>query len=155
METETKSQFARDDPAFLVLLVICLCITSIGFAWTLSLSIGQSIYFLFYVVIVDFLFAGIIAATIFWAITNRFLRASQLDGDIEWGYSFDVHCNAFFPPLILLHFVQLFFYHGLSLFPSEIKKIQVFLNSFPVLQQLSIKIGFFHDFLAIQFGCWH
>lgn len=86
--------------------------TSIGFAWTLSLSIGQSIYFLLYVVIVDFLFAGIVVATGLWLITNRYLRVSQLDADIEWGYAFDVHLNAFFPPLILLHFVQLFFYNG-------------------------------------------
>lgn len=71
--------------------------------------------------IVDFLIAGIIVATLLWAITNRFLRASQLDADIEWGYSFDVHCNAFFPPLILLHFVQLFFYHGLLILHNKRK----------------------------------
>ncbi|XP_037047532.1 protein unc-50 homolog [Bradysia coprophila] len=111
---QTKSQFARDDPAFLVLLIVCLCVTSLGFAWTLSLSIGQSIYFLFYVVIVDFLLAGFVVATILWIFTNKYLRSSQiLDSDVEWGYSFDVHLNAFFPPLMLLHFIQLFFYNGL------------------------------------------
>lgn len=91
-------------------------VTSIGFAWTLSLGISQSIYFLFYVVIVDFLFCGVIVATVMWLVTNRYLRGSQIDADIEWGYSFDVHLNAFFPPLILLHFVQLFFYHGKCIF---------------------------------------
>lgn len=29
---------------------------------------------------------------------------------VEWGYSFDVHINAQFPPLIILHFVMLIFY---------------------------------------------
>jgi hypothetical protein len=31
--------------------------------------------------------------------------------DVEWGFSFDVHLNAFFPILVILHFVQLFVYH--------------------------------------------
>lgn len=52
-------------------------------------------------------------ATILWIFTNKYLRSSQiLDSDVEWGYSFDVHLNAFFPPLMLLHFIQLFFYNG-------------------------------------------
>ena len=33
--------------------------------------------------------------------------------DIEWGYAFDIHLNAFFPPLVILHFVQLFLYSAL------------------------------------------
>jgi hypothetical protein len=32
--------------------------------------------------------------------------------DVEWGYAFDVHLNAYFPSLVILHVVQLFFYHG-------------------------------------------
>lgn len=110
---QTKSQFARDDPAFLVLLIASLCITSIAFAYVLSLNFWQSISFVLYVVFVDCIFAGIIVATFFWFVTNRYLRNSQIDADIEWGYAFDVHLNAFFPPLILLHFIQLFFYNWL------------------------------------------
>lgn len=93
--------------------MVCLAVTSASFAWTLSLGIGQSVYLMFYVVVVDFLLAGVAVATLMWWLTNRYLRAQpQLDADIEWGYAFDVHLNAFFPPLMLLHFVQLFFYHG-------------------------------------------
>uniref|UniRef100_U5EV70 Putative unc-50 protein n=1 Tax=Corethrella appendiculata TaxID=1370023 RepID=U5EV70_9DIPT len=110
---QTKSQFARDDPAFLVLLVICLCLTSIGFSWVLHLGIGQSIFFLFYVVFVDCILAGMIVATVLWVITNKYMRETCTDSDIEWGYAFDVHLNAFFPPLLLLHFFQLFFYNAL------------------------------------------
>lgn len=84
--------------------------TCIGFAWVLNLSFSQIIIFLLYVVFVDFIFAGMISATIFWVIANKYLTTSSTDGDIEWGYSFDVHVNAFFPPLIILHFIQLFFY---------------------------------------------
>lgn len=87
--------------------------TSIGFAIVLNLSFGQSVFFLLYVIFVDCLLAGLIAASIFWIFTNKYLVANQNDGDIEWGYAFDVHLNAFFPPLIILHFIQLFFYKSL------------------------------------------
>jgi len=65
------------------------------------------------VVFVDCIFVGIIIASFFWAVTNRYLRTNSLEPDIEWGYAFDVHLNAFFPPLMLLHFIQLFFYNWL------------------------------------------
>ena len=29
--------------------------------------------------------------------------------DVEWGYAFDVHLNAFFPLLMILHLFQLVF----------------------------------------------
>lgn len=82
-----------------------------AFAWVLALSFWQSISFVFYVVFVDCIFAGIVVASFLWIVTNRYLRSSSLEPDIEWGYAFDVHLNAFFPPLMLLHFVQLFFYN--------------------------------------------
>lgn len=55
---------------------------------------------------------GVIVATIFWFVTNRYLRINRNGADVEWGYAFDVHLNAFVPPLIILHFLQLFFYYG-------------------------------------------
>ncbi|CAO1379552.1 unnamed protein product [Diamesa hyperborea] len=107
---ETKSQFARDDPAFLVLLILCLCVTSLGFVFIFNLGFSQTIFFILYVVVIDFLVAGLVAATSMWLIANKFLKEQNADGDIEWGYSFDVHINAFFPPLVILHFIQLIFY---------------------------------------------
>ncbi|EFA10930.1 protein unc-50 homolog isoform X2 [Tribolium castaneum] len=110
---QTKSQFARDDPAFLVLFAAWLCITSVGFAIVLKLGFGQFVYFLLYVIFVDCIAVGVITATFFWYVLNKYFRPSTEVQDVEWGYSFDVHLNAFFPPLILLHFFQLFFYNGL------------------------------------------
>lgn len=44
---------------------------------------------------------------------NKFLMKPTVRGeDVEWGYAFDVHLNAYFPALIILHVVQLFFYSG-------------------------------------------
>lgn len=129
---ETKSQFARDDPAFLVLLLASLCckyifvylklfsikkfncilifaVTSFGFTFLFHLGIFQTIYFILYVVFIDFLLASLISATIMWLVTNRFMRESNSE-IVEWGYAFDVHINAQFPPLIILHFIMLIFY---------------------------------------------
>lgn len=141
--SETKSQFARDDPAFLVLLILCIfgkgiirlnakfikniddsqcrwnvnicfnfVVTSIGFTWTLDLTFGQTLYCIAYIVFVDFILAGIVATTLVWLFANRYLRQNANEADVEWGYSFDVHMNAFFPPLVLLHFVQLIFFNS-------------------------------------------
>lgn len=64
--TETKSQFARDDPAFLVLVTCCLCISSIGFTIVLGLRFLQFITLLFYMIFVDYIGAGLLVATICW-----------------------------------------------------------------------------------------
>lgn len=125
---ETKMQFARDDPAFLVLLVASLCckcnfilnfdpishsyfvsVTSFGFTFLFHLGFFQTVYFILYVVVVDFLLASLISASIMWILSNKFMRESTTE-NVEWGYSFDVHINAQFPPLIILHFVMLIFY---------------------------------------------
>ncbi|XP_063244212.1 protein unc-50 homolog [Bacillus rossius redtenbacheri] len=111
---QTKAQFARDDPAFLVLLSAWLCGSSIGFAFVLKLGFVGFIKFLLYVVFVDCIGIGLVIATFFWFISNKyFIKPSCRDQDVEWGYAFDIHLNAFFPSLVILHVFQLFFYHVL------------------------------------------
>lgn len=109
---ETKAQFARDDPAFLVLLSCWLIVSSAGFSLVLGIHFWGFVKFLLYVIFVDCIGVGIVIATGLWYISNRFLiKPGYRDQDVEWGFSFDVHLNAFFPLLIILHFVQLFVYH--------------------------------------------
>ena len=45
--------------------------------------------------------------------SNKYLLRPSCRGvdDVEWGFAFDVHLNAFFPVLVILHFVQARFYH--------------------------------------------
>lgn len=107
---QTKNQFARDDPAFLVLLSIWFIISASGLSLVLHLHFVGFIKFLLWVVLVDCILIGMIVASIFWFLTNFFLKKSNQD--VEWGYTFDVHLNAFFPPLLILHVFQLFFYNG-------------------------------------------
>uniref|UniRef100_A0A1I7Z5T7 Protein unc-50 n=1 Tax=Steinernema glaseri TaxID=37863 RepID=A0A1I7Z5T7_9BILA len=111
-----KDQWARDDPAFLVLLAASLAITSILFALVLNLSFGGFVSFLLWVIFIDCIGVGIVVATSLWFISNRFLRRVD-DQDVEWGYCFDVHLNAFFPMLVLLHVVLPFLFYGLIDYP--------------------------------------
>ncbi|VDM12184.1 unnamed protein product [Wuchereria bancrofti] len=98
----TKDQWARDDPAFLVLLLAAIAVSSILFAWAIRLSFIGFIAFFLWAVFIDCISVGILIATILWFASNRFLRRVD-DQDVEWGYCFDVHLNAFFPMLMLLH----------------------------------------------------
>ncbi|CAK8673363.1 unnamed protein product [Clavelina lepadiformis] len=105
---QTKNQFARDDPAFLVLLSLCFCVTSIGFGIVMGLSAGKIVKLLLWIVFIDCVAVGIVIATIMWFVTNRYLvLVSRVGQDVEWAYAFDVHLNAFFPVLMILHCLQL------------------------------------------------
>lgn len=47
---------------------------------------------------------------LFRAITNKYMILAPPRGqDVEWGYCFDVHLNAFFPLLMILHLFQIVF----------------------------------------------
>ncbi|XP_072039891.1 protein unc-50 homolog B-like [Amphiura filiformis] len=107
----TKDQWARDDPAFLVLLSICLCASSVGFAIVLRLGFIGFLKFLLWVVFVDCIGVGLIMATSLWLISNKYMQeSSKQSQQVEWAFAFDVHLNAFFPLLIVLHVVQLLLY---------------------------------------------
>ncbi|KAK5847584.1 hypothetical protein PBY51_016701 [Eleginops maclovinus] len=107
---QTKDQWARDDPAFLVLLGIWLCVSTIGFGLVLDMGVVETLKLLLWVVFVDCIGVGLLISTLMWFITNKYLlKQPSRNFDVEWGYAFDVHLNAFFPLLIILHFLQLFF----------------------------------------------
>ncbi|XP_039252943.1 protein unc-50 homolog [Styela clava] len=111
---QTKNQFARDDPAFLVLMSIAFCVTSIGFGLTMGLSWFKIFKLLLWVVFIDCIAVGILIATAMWLISNKYLvRYIKGGADVEWAYAFDVHLNAFFPVLMILHCLQLFFINPL------------------------------------------
>lgn len=105
---QTRDQFARDDPAFLVLMAFWLCASSVAFALVLHLHFVGFLKFLLWVVFIDCIGVGICVATLFWFLANKYLRKPTcMDQDVEWGYAFDVHLNAFFPLLIVLHVIQI------------------------------------------------
>lgn len=92
--------------------IISIAVSSFAISIVTHASHVDRIYLPLYVVFVDFLLVGVIVATIMWLLVNRLFRANQYEQDVEWAYAFDIHINAFFPPSLLLHFFQLFFYGG-------------------------------------------
>ncbi|KAL3095446.1 hypothetical protein niasHS_007545 [Heterodera schachtii] len=110
---KAKDQWARDDPAFLLLLALSLLGSSVLFALALNLSFSSFCAFFLWVVFIDCIGIGIAIATALWFISNRFLRRTRDCDVVEWAYCFDVHLNAFFPLLILLHVILPLLFYGL------------------------------------------
>lgn len=112
-QKQTKNTWARDDPSFIILLCSFLVVSAIG--WGLAYSPGflPIIKLMFYMVGVDFFLAGLIISTIAWGLANRFLKKQSNinnnlggQGELEWAYCFDVHCNAFLLIWICLYVVE-------------------------------------------------
>jgi hypothetical protein len=64
------------------------------------------------VIFIDCISVGALISTVLWWCCNRYLREKSsshaVDEHVEWQYAFDVHCNAFFPLLLILHVLQIF-----------------------------------------------
>ncbi|XP_075259374.1 protein unc-50 homolog [Convolutriloba macropyga] len=112
----TKNQYARDDPAFLVLLSICLTVSSVVFSLVLRLGFLGFIKFFLWTVFIDTIGVGMLIATSLWFLSNRYLvmqsrhrgGANSASGfEIEWAYAFDIHLNAIVPVVTILHGVIL------------------------------------------------
>ena len=108
---QIKDQFARDDPAFLVLLSVWFVISASGLALVLHLPFTAFLKFIVWIVLIDCVLVGVVVATLFWFVTNKYMRTGTSVEDVEWGFAFDVHLNAFFPPVVILHVFQLFFFN--------------------------------------------
>lgn len=106
-----KTQYARDDPAFLVLFIFVLFLTSFGFALVFQLSFSKFLMLSIYAIVFDLLGSGIITATIFWYISNKYWRKQDEICNLEWGYAFDIHMNSLFPSLSLLNISSVLFYY--------------------------------------------
>jgi len=111
----TKAQFARDDPAFLVLLGIFLLVSCAGFGLVLRMTFLEYITLVLYVVFVDCVITGVIMCSLLWLFCNKYLLKPGISEDnrVEWAYCFDVHLNALFPALVILHGVMIVLYHAL------------------------------------------
>ncbi|GFR46252.1 hypothetical protein Agub_g7801 [Astrephomene gubernaculifera] len=108
---QTKNQWARDDPAFIVVCCVLLAIASLAYCVVFGDSAWHAVLTVLSVVLVDFLLLGVAIATTCWVITNRFLRKRnlhhhQVEQHVEWLYAFDVHCNSYFPLFLLLYVLQ-------------------------------------------------
>mmetsp|Transcript_48728 Transcript_48728/g.157858 ORF Transcript_48728/g.157858 Transcript_48728/m.157858 type:complete len:274 (-) Transcript_48728:93-914(-) len=115
----TKHQWARDDPAFVVLIAYLLLVSTA--AWCIGFGRGSPLSVLslaLYVLLVDFVVLGAALSTLAWTVANTYLllpsggRGGRSGGSgggderVEWLYAFDVHCNGLFVLSLLLHVLQ-------------------------------------------------
>jgi hypothetical protein len=110
---QTKNTWARDDPAILVLIGACLCVSAIAWGVVYSYSVQEILNIAILMIFRDFLVSGLVIATLLWFSANRFLlsppsHSTSTDSKVEWAYAFDVHTNAFFPFYLTLYLAQLF-----------------------------------------------
>ncbi|GAB1284893.1 Protein unc-50 homolog [Apodemus speciosus] len=93
-----------------ILGCVKLWVSTIGFGFVLDMGFFETIKLLLWVVFIDCVGVGLLISTLMWFISNKYLvKRQSRDYDVEWGYAFDVHLNAFYPLLVILHFIQLFF----------------------------------------------
>lgn len=103
---QTKNHWARDDPAFVALQATFLVSASIPYAVAFKASLANSISFLLYTVLWNWLGMGMLIATLCRQVSNQHLvvqqSSSHVRQQVEWLYAFDIHCNAFFPVFAVL-----------------------------------------------------
>jgi len=110
---KTKNQWARDDPAFVAILILFMFVASLAYAIAFHVtSFVNIVKLIFWSVCIDFISIGIFVATIGWWISNKYLRVRNsihtVDQTVEWLYAFDIHCNGFFPLFLVLYVLQFF-----------------------------------------------
>ncbi|KAG6432959.1 hypothetical protein SASPL_104555 [Salvia splendens] len=121
---QTKNQWARDDPAFVVICSLLLSVSLVAYCAAYDHSAGHAVFVVISTLFIHFFVIGAILATICWLnvevlargksggmirfFTNNYLREEApnsyvVEQRVEWLYAFDVHCNSFFPVFVLLY----------------------------------------------------
>ena len=85
-----------------------------GFTIALRLGFFGFWKFLCWVVFIDCIGVGLCVASVMWLIGNNFFLNKRHGNSfpVEWAYAFDVHLNALFPFLVILHGIQLLLFGG-------------------------------------------
>ncbi|TXG64221.1 hypothetical protein EZV62_011215 [Acer yangbiense] len=112
-DVETKNQWARDDPAFVVICSLLLSVATIAYCAAYDHSATHAVFVVISVLLFHFLITGAILATFCWFLTNTYLREESpnshvVEQRVEWLYAFDVNCNSFFPMFIMLYVIHYF-----------------------------------------------
>jgi hypothetical protein len=106
----TRNQWARDDPAFIVLLFLFMFVSAVAYGIAFEMtSVGEYGLLMFYTFVQVFV-VGSAVATLTSTVANSKMRivgdAHSVDQHVEWLYAFDIHANALFPTFLLLSLGQ-------------------------------------------------
>ena len=113
LHKQTKNQWARDDPAFVVVLACMVAMASLAYAIAFQVSsVWQYVRIVISAILFDFLLVGVVVATASWWFANAKLRVPptvhNVEQRVEWLYAFDVHCNSYFPLFLVVYVAQFF-----------------------------------------------
>jgi len=109
---QTKNQWARDDPAFVVVLIFFLIIAGVAYGIAFQARGIEFFHIVMHFVFGHFLLLGVLIASVCWFVANNYMRAQSFHGveqKMEWMYAFDIHCNSFFPLFLVLYVLHYFF----------------------------------------------
>lgn len=109
---QTKNQWARDDPAFVVVEASFVAVAALAYAVAFRPpSFWGYLWAVLYCVVVDWLLIGLGVATACSHLANKYLRqyhSHSVEQEVEWLFAFDVHTNAFFCSFLLTYVLQYF-----------------------------------------------
>ncbi|KAJ2309860.1 hypothetical protein IWW52_003729 [Coemansia sp. RSA 2704] len=109
---QTKNQWARDDPAFMLIQVLGIMLATLAYSVLGGVGVHGFVKALVQLLLVNYMAVGVVAATLTWFLANRFLchqNVHAADQQVEWQYAFDVHCNAFFAFFVFAYLLQFLF----------------------------------------------
>ncbi|CAG8475260.1 8390_t:CDS:10 [Paraglomus brasilianum] len=90
---QTKNQWARDDPAFVVMLSFFLGLSAIAWGLVLGHGLVGILKMMTFMVFIDFVVVGMVISTLCWVFANRFLTHRHtihaVEQTVEWQYAFD------------------------------------------------------------------
>ncbi|OCF32597.1 UNC-50 family protein [Kwoniella heveanensis CBS 569] len=106
---QTKNQWARDDPA--MLLLIAGSLGAAGIAWSLlyRLSPTSALTTILLMIFRDFILFSLVTSFVLYTLANRLLLAPSVphssisDNRVEYAYAFDVAVNSFFPAFLTVY----------------------------------------------------
>ncbi len=112
-QRQTRRQWARDDPAFVIILCGLLLATSVLYSMVYATSYTDFLQLGFSMIFLDFVLVGFVVSTASWLFTNKVLLNKTNGGRVsneavEWGYAFDLHCNAFYFLFVWTYVIQFF-----------------------------------------------
>ncbi|KAK8821019.1 UNC-50 family protein [Blastocystis sp. ATCC 50177/Nand II] len=109
---QTKNQWARDDPSFIVITYFFLIVICIAYCFAVRPLCASCVIQTVLQTVFYSLLAGLVIATITWYVSNHYMRIQRPhspEQSVEWLYALDIHFNSFFPVLLILGVLQYIF----------------------------------------------
>ncbi|KAG5526402.1 hypothetical protein RHGRI_032624 [Rhododendron griersonianum] len=87
--SETKNQWARDDPAFIVVCSLLLVVSTLAYCVAYDHSTAHAVFVIISVLLFHFYLTGVVVATCCWFLTNNYLREEApnshvVEQRVEW-----------------------------------------------------------------------